>query len=363
MSLFSRGEISKLTSLKILAVGDGMIDSASIAAASDKLTLPHEIKSVNWLMDKVELQKARRIIERDGPSSQPVTDEILKAVSDADLVLAHYAPISADMIKCASRLKLIGICRAGYENVDVASATIRGIPVFRIMGRNSEAVSDFTIGLLLAETRNIARSHALLKQNIWIKPPEEDIHDLRGRTVGLVGFGYVGRLVAKKIKGFGVNILAYDPNVSDNEVTANFGQPASLEEIFSQSDYICIHARLSDETKGLIGRRLISLMKPTSYLINTARAEIVDESALLDALEQRKIAGAALDVFWREPLPKDHPLIRLDNVTLTSHLAGTTIESLSRSPELLIEEINALLNGETTSWVVNPEVLKNFRIN
>lgn len=349
--------------LKVLSIGDGMIDAGSIAEAADKLPLPHEIESVNWLMNKVELQEARRIIEREGPSSQSVSDEILEAVSRANIVLAHYAPISAPAIEGAKSLRIIGICRAGYENVDVAAATKRGIPVFRIMGRNAEAVSDFTIGLLLAETRNIARSHAQLKQGIWIKPPEDEIHDLRGRTVGLVGFGYVGRLVAKKIIGFGVNNLVYDPNVSVSEITANLGHPASLEEIFSRSDYICIHARLSEETKGLISRRLISLMKPTSYLINSARAEIVDENALLQALEQRKIAGAALDVFWKEPLPKDHVLTRLDNVTLTSHLAGTTIESLTRSPELLVEEINTLLNGKTPSWVVNPEVLDNFHIN
>ena len=347
--------------MKVLAIGDGMIEANKIAEAARKLKFKDlKIKAINWIMDKIELQKIRREIEKHGPSMKYLTNEIINEAINAEIILAHYAPIPGELINNAEKLKIIGICRAGYENVDLIEATKKGIPVFRVMGRNAEAVSDFTIGLLLAEARNIARSHMLLKQGIWLKPQEENIHDLKGRIVGIIGFGHVGRLVVKKLSGFGVKILVYDPYVDENEIRKAGAEPATLEDLFKKSDYISIHARLTKETKGMINEKLISLMKPTSYIINTARAEIIEEEALIKALKEKRIAGAALDVFWTEPLPKDHVLLKLDNVTLTSHLAGTTIESLTRSPELLIEDINRLLSSEKPLWVINPSVLKDF---
>ena len=347
--------------MKVLAIGDGMIGADKIAEAARKLNAKDlEIERINWIMDKVKLQYIRREIEKFGPSMKYLTTDLAEAILNADIILAHYAPIPGELIDKAEKLKIIGICRAGYENIDVAAATRKGVIVFRVMGRNAEAVSDFTVGLLLAEARNIARSHMYLKQGVWLKPREENIHDLKGRIVGIVGFGHVGRLVAKKLSGFDVKILVYDPYVEEEEIKKANAEPATLEDLFRRSDYICIHARLTKETKGMIDERLISLMKPSSYIINTARAEIIDEESLCKALKEGRIAGAALDVFWVEPLPRDHVLMRLDNVTLTSHLAGTTIESLTRSPSLLVEDINRLLNGETPLWVVNPTVLKDF---
>lgn len=349
--------------MKISVIGDGMIKKDEIAGAAEKLSVQEpEIRMADWIMNKVELQRVRRDIEQHGPSLEHLPREVIDAILEAEMVLAHYAPIPGDLIREAENLKIIGICRAGYENVDVTEATRRGVIVFRVMGRNAEAVSDFTLGLLIAEARNIARSHMLLKQDRWLKPREENIHDLKGRTVGIMGFGRVGRLVARKLSGFDVKILVYDPYVDEGEIKRARAEPAALEDLFKQSDYICIHARLTDETRGMIDDRLISLMKPTSYIINTARAEIVDEEALCKALEEKRIAGAALDVFWVEPPPKGHILTRLDNVTLTSHLAGTTIESLTRSPELLVEDINRLLRGGRPLWVVNPSVLEKFNL-
>ena len=349
--------------MKVSVIGDGMIEADDIVKAAKKLDIKDlKIEMTNWILDKVELQRVRREIEKYGPSLEHISQEIIDRVLDAEMVLAHYAPLPGDLIKAAKKLKVIGICRAGCENVDVTEASRKQVVVFRAMGRNAEAVSDFTVGLLLAEARNIARSNILLKSGIWFKPQEENVHDLKGRTVGIIGFGHVGRLVTKKLSGFDVKILVYDPYVHEEEIKKAQAEPASLEDLFGESDYVCIHARLTGETKGLINERLISLMKPTSYVINTARAEIIDEGALCKALKDKKIAGAALDVFWVEPLPIDHILTQLDNVTLTSHLAGTTIESLTRSPELLIEDINRLLRGEKPFWVVNPSVLGNFNL-
>lgn len=349
--------------MKISVIGDGMIDKDEISRAAERLRIKNrEIKTTNWIMDKVELQSVRRDVEKNGPSSDYISQEIIDAILEAEMVLAHYAPIPGDLIRDSEALKMVGICRAGYENVDVERATEVGVIVFRVMGRNAEAVSDFTVGLLISEARNIARSHTVLMQGSWLKPPEENIHDLRGRTVGIMGFGHVGRLVARKLSGFDVKILVHDPYVDMGLIEGAGAESATLEELFELSDYVCIHARLSAETKGIIDDRLISMMKPTSYIINTARAEIIEEEALCRALKDKRIAGAALDVFWAEPLARDHALMGLDNVTLTSHLAGTTIESLNRSPDLLVEDINRLLTGERPRWVINPGTLENFNL-
>jgi D-3-phosphoglycerate dehydrogenase len=347
--------------LKVTVIGDGMIGSETMAKAARELNFESvELNALTWIMDKKELQKARRMIEENGPSAADLPQGLISMAMDSDIILVHYAPISGNLIRTAKKLKIIGTCRAGYENLDIQAATERNVVAFKIMGRNAEAVSDFTIGLLLAESRNIARSHMLMKQGAWLKPTEENIHNIVGRTVGIVGFGRVGRLVAEKLSAFHVRILVYDPYVGSEDIRKASAMSASLEELFRRSDYISVHARLTKETEGMIDEKLISLMKPTSYLINTARAGLIKESALSAALREKRIAGAALDVFWVEPLPRAHILTKLENVTLTSHLAGTTIESLTNSPKLLVEDVNRLLSGTSPFGVINPETLRHF---
>jgi D-3-phosphoglycerate dehydrogenase / 2-oxoglutarate reductase len=347
--------------LKITLIGDGMITADTMARAALGLKVKIiELQALDWILDKVELQKVRRKIEAVGPSAVDLPQGILTKALDSEIILVHYAPISGNLIRAARNLKIIGTCRAGFDNLDISSATQANVVAFKIMGRNAEAVSDFTVGLILAESRNIARSHMLLRQGKWLKPPEENIHNLAGRNVGIIGFGYVGQLVAKKLSSFNVNITVYDPYVGADTVRKAGASQTSLDELFRHSDFICVHARLTKENEGMINERLISLMKPTSYIINSARAGLVNETSLCDALREKRIAGAALDVFWDEPLPKGHILTKLDNVTLTSHLAGTTIESLIQSPQLLIEDINRLLIGTEPIGVINPGALRTF---
>jgi len=247
----------------------------------------------------------------------------------------------------------------GCEHVDVRAATERGILVFNVQGRNAGAVSDFTIGLILAECRNIARSTCGIMRGVWRKEFQNggDIPEFTERTVGLIGFGWVGKLVCRKLSGFEVNVLVHDPYVKDDVLSAAGARPAGLRTLLKESDFVCIHARLTPENRGLIGAEELSLMKPTAYLINTARAGLVDEEALVETLRKGAIAGAGLDVFHHEPIAPDHPLLTLDNVTLTSHLAGTTREALSRSPVLLVEDIIKYLAGEKSDFIVNPQVL------
>jgi D-3-phosphoglycerate dehydrogenase len=254
---------------------------------------------------------------------------------------------------------VIGAARAGLENIDVEAATKNGIIVHHLMGRNAEAVSDYTVGLLLAEMRNIARAHHALAQGKWKKTfvNSNEIPEMKGKAIGLIGFGYIGRLVAKKLSGFNIQILVYDPFCSAEDIATYQAKKVSKEELFKESDFISLHARLTEESKNIVGYEELKLMKPTAILINTARAGLIDEEALFQALSAHQIAGAALDVFWTEPLAASR-WMKLDNVTITTHLAGTTADALNNSPFLLINDVNKLLTAKAPQFIVNPEVLE-----
>jgi len=349
--------------MKIVVVGDAMIPARFIAAACDLMRdFQPDVVSLSWLgeEDRVRLQEERIKVEKGGPDAVPIPEGLVKAVAGAEMLLVHYCPISRRVLDAAApALKVVGTCRAGLEHVDLSAATDRGVVVFNVRGRNAGSVSDFAVGLILAECRNIARSHLGIVRGRWRKDFVNSPHipELSGKTVGLVGFGWVGKLVCRKLSGFEVKMLAYDPYVSEDIITASGARPVDLPTLMRESDFVSIHARLTPENRGVIGARELSLMRPTAYFINTARAGLVDEEALIDVLQKRAIAGAGLDVFHHEPIPTDHPLLKLDNVTLTSHLAGTTSEALSRSPILLVEDIVKYLRGQRPQFMVNPEVL------
>lgn len=350
--------------MKILCVGDAMIHERVFEEACRALA-PYgaEVTVAHWLSDDwPELQRERIKVEKGGPDAVPVPAAVADLLPGKDVLLALFCPISEGLMGAADRLKLIGVCRAGLENVDVPSATRRGIPVLHVLGRNAHAVSDFAIGLMLCEARNMVRAHHGILAGQWPKKfaNSETIPELNGRRVGLVGFGRVGRLVARKLSGFEVQVVVHDPFVEDAAVREHGAEPVSLEELMATSDFVSIHARLTPETRGLVGREQISRMKPTAYLINTARAGLVDEAALIAALRAHRIAGAGLDVFSQEPLEPDSPLRDLDNVTLTSHLAGTTHDALTKSPGLLVHGVVQLLSGREPESVANREVLTDF---
>jgi D-3-phosphoglycerate dehydrogenase len=337
-----------------------MIPGENFRKACDELVVKEkEIAVKDWESDAIKLQDRRLVIEKKGPDAEPVLPIIQNADKGTEMLLVLYAPVSADAMDAMPSLRLVGAARAGQENVDVAAATERGIIVHNIMGRNSQAVSDFAIGLLFAEARNIARAHHGIKQGTWRKKfvNSEFIPEIMGKTLGLVGFGYIGRLVAQKLVGFKLKVLVHDPFVSEESLREFGAVKVSKEELFKQADFVSVHARLTDSTKGLIGKDVLSLMKPTAILINTARAGLIDEDALFEVLKNRQIGGAALDVHSSEPLGETSRWLELDNVTLTTHIAGTTAEALSNSPYLLVRDINKLLAGESPQFILNPRVL------
>jgi len=353
------------TAIKAVLLGDAMIPVPGFEQAWRKHlgTFGEDLVVGDWEPDWGQLQYRRLEVEKAGPEHETVPEQILASGTDAELLAGLFVPVSSKVMEAMPRLRIVGVCRAGVENVNVPEATSRGIAVFNVMGRNAHAVSDFAIGMMLCEARNIARAHNAIKSGTWRKTfsNSEIVPELTGRTIGLVGFGNIGSLVAKKLSGFDVRVLVYDPYTDPEVLRANGVEPASLETVLSEADIVSLHARLSDESKGMIGAEQLALMKPTAILINTARAGLVDEAALVETLRENRIAGAALDVFSTEPIPADSPFLELDNVTLTTHLAGTTADALSNSPFLLMEDIAKLLTGGQPRFLKNPEVLDDPR--
>lgn len=344
--------------MKIVSISDLLIPKEYIENAFyvlDKFDIKQEV--IEWEMKSLEeLQKINILIEKHGSENYELPRYILKAVKDADIVVSHFCPISKKLIDYAKKIKLIGVFRKGYENINIKYATQNNILVMNTLGRNSNAVADFTVGLILAECRNIARGHMALKNGKWLKefPNSESIPDLASKKVGIVGLGNIGLEVAKRLEGFGAKLIGYDPYVKDMLLPIKV---VGLEELMRESDIVTLHIPLTDKTKNLINKDLIGLMKPNAYLINTSRAGIVDEDALYNSLKSKRIMGAALDVFNIEPTGKDYPIVNLENITVTPHLAGSTKDSFMNSPVLLFSEIAKVLNGGSSLNFVNKEIL------
>lgn len=300
----------------------------------------------------IDLQEDNLKIETNGPDAVPLPDEITADLDGIGIVVMQFAPVSMAFIEKAKDLKLIGVMRAGAENIAVDFATQRGISVMNTPGRNARAVGECTMGMILAEIRNIARSHAKLKSKIWTRSfaNSDAIPELNEKTVGLVGYGAVAQLVCGYLQAFGSNVIAFDPYFKGDPAPAKL---VSLKELLSQSDIVSIHARLTEQSHHLIGANELAMMKPTAILVNTARSGLVDEVALIEALRAKRITGAAVDVFDTEPLPPDHPFIELDNITITAHLAGSTKDAFKNSVRLMAGHVRNAINGIEDIPVIN----------
>jgi len=340
--------------MKLLAISDNYIPPEYMESGLKPLAeLEVEVEVRHWAhATLVLLQEANLAIEKGGPDALVLPEEITADLEKFQIVVTQFAPLNRTFIQAARELKVIAVLRGGTENVDVTCATERGIAVLNTPGRLARAVAECTVGLILTEIRNMARGHARLMQGKWDRtfPNSEEIPELYRRTVGLVGYGAVGKLVAGYLQAFGCRILAYDPYCRAGAAPAEL---TDLTTLLKESDVVSLHARLSEETQGLIGEKELRLMKRSAILVNTARSGLVDESALVRALSERWIMGAALDVFDIEPLPANHAFLRLPSVTLTPHLAGSTRDGFRNSPVLMAGHLRRMLRGEQGLPVVN----------
>lgn len=280
------------------------------------------------------------------------SDELSGLVSQADAIIVGNDRVSASVVENAPKLKVISRYGAGVDNIDMQAATARGIVVTNTPGVNDEAVADLTVGLMIALARHICDTVNMVRQGKWSRILGLG---MAGKSVGVVGLGRVGKAVARRLAGFDVKTLAYDP-VRDDRFAREHGVSfVPLSTLLECSDFVTLHTPLTQQTRHLIGARELSLMKPTAFLINASRGGVVDEEALYAVLKEKRIAGAALDVFSHEP-PFGNPLITLDNVLVTSHIGGYTRESVDNMGILAATNVVDVLEGRKTRYVVNPEV-------
>ena len=340
--------------MKILGIGDLLIPEKYIEKAfkifSDR---GDTLETIQWdVGDYENLQNINLNIEQNGSNSIDIDDNIIEKLTDADVIITQFFPINKKIIDRCENLKIIGVLRGGFENIDVEYATKNNILVYNTPGRNSNAVADFTVGMILAEVRNIARAHLELKNGNWIKdyPNKGYIYDLDEKTVGLIGFGEIGRKVAKRLNAFNTNILIYDPYVTEYP---DYVKKVELDELLIDSHFVSLHSRLSKDNKHIINEKTLNMMRKDSYLINTARSGLVDEKALYNALKDNRILGAALDVFDKEPVGADYPLISLANVTVTPHLAGGSTDAFTNSPKILAKEMLEDIESKNSRFIVN----------
>jgi D-3-phosphoglycerate dehydrogenase len=304
-------------------------------------------------------------------------EELIEVLKDADIFIVGYEKLTKKVIENSKKLKLIGCTRGNPVNVDVRAASASNITVIYTPGRNANSAAEFTMGLILSELRHIARAYHCLKMGRYLGEPVENIYhtphqddvvwnmdgdspykkfrgcELYGRTIGLIGLGNIGRRLAKFAKAFDMNVVAYDPycpieNVKELEI-----ELVSLSELLRSADFISIHCKVSEETIGLLGKEQFALIKPTAYLINTARASIIQQEALIEALQNKKIAGAALDVYWYEPIPANHPLLTMENVTLTPHIAGASDDVPVWQSQMMVEDVIRWIKGEEPVRIFN----------
>jgi len=355
-------DILKNEPQNIIVVGDVFVSCDTMEDSIKKSSINvGEIHKVFWGENTIESFSKKQVnIEKNGPDSEPYPKELDDLIENATVIMMHFAPIPRKLIEKAKNLKVILTCRGGVEHICVDCATEKNIPVVNVI-RNAEPVADFTLGLIIALTRNIATSHRLLIEGKWTKdyPNYDYTTTLSQLTVGLAGLGNVGIEIAKKLVALGMKVIAHDDYVSMERLDKNgLGniEMMSLEDLFKKSDVISIHLRLTDETKKIIDKKYFSLMKPSSYFINTSRGGLVNHEDLIEVLKKHKIAGAALDVFEKEPLTLDMGFGDLDNIIVTPHIAGDTVSAVPKSPYLLMREFDKMIENGNNERLVNKSI-------
>jgi len=311
-------------------------------------------------------------------------DEQIETFSGADIIAVGYEHVSKRVLDACPSLRLIACARGNPVNVDCAEASRRRIPVIFTPGRNANSVAEFLLGGLIGLIRWIPLSYHQVRGGRYLGPPSEDIYrvparddivwgfsmnqednpfqtyegyELFHRTFGMIGYGAIGRRLAKFLRAMDVRVVIYDPYLPPEAAEADGVEMLPLDELLRISDFVSLHCKVTEETKGMFGAREFALMKPTAVFINTARGVIVQQKALIEALEQKRISGAVLDVYWEEPLPANHPLLRMDNVVLTPHIAGSSADVVTHHSIMIVEDVERFINGEPLQYVFNREVL------
>ena len=297
----------------------------------------------------------------EAPDGSEATLATLAA--DCDAIMTCFAQVTPAVVQAAQRCRCISRYGVGVDNIAVDVATELGIPVTYVPDYCVDEVSDHVMALLLTWNRQVGFYDAVAKAGRWEGTPSpHPLTRLRGQTIGIVGFGRIGRAVADKARAFGLSVLAFDPYLPADADLPDGISAAALDDLLAAADYITVHTPLNDETRGLIGQRAFDLMKPSAYLINCARGPIVDEPALLHALQTGSVAGAGLDVMESSAPPADHPMFGLDNVIITPHVAFLSQQSVLELEVRTAQATVDVLQGRMPEFLVNPTVLPHSRV-
>jgi autoinducer 2 (AI-2) kinase len=298
-------------------------------------------------------------------------DMLVEKLEGVSIYITEADQISADVLDRAPLLRVICACRGDPVNVDIPAATKHGVLVLYTPGRNADAVADLTVCLMLMLARRIPEITKLF----YGRSPDDNSMmfllrvyqmleggELWEKTVGIIGLGAVGQMVAARVRAFGARVIAHDPYLQPDAFRETGARSVDLPSLLRESDFVTLHAKVTPETEGMLGAEQFALMKPTAYFLNLARAAMTDEDALVQALREKRIAGAALDVFLKEPPPADHPLLQLENVIALPHIGGNTAEVAVHQSRILVPDIERIIRGEKPQFCLNPEIWRGFQL-
>ena len=319
--------------------------------------LAHEIYA-----DILRARPDVRLDRLENESPEEISAPILSAahayqVGAARDELARHFHVDRDLLRRAPNLLIVSSNGAGYDPVDVEACSEAGVLVVNQSGGNAHSVAEHALGMLLTLSKRILEADRAMRREANVSRNALIGTEAHGKTIGIVGLGNVGRRIAALCEGLlGMKVLAYDPYLTAGEMTARGGEKVELDELLSRSDYVSVSCPLTRESRGMIGAREFALMQPHAYFITTARGFIHDEAALLEALRNKSIAGAGLDVWAKEPPPPDHPLLQFDNVLASPHTAGVTKEARVNMGRIAAEQLLDALDGKRPPRIINPEV-------
>ncbi|WP_199614175.1 C-terminal binding protein [Paenibacillus alkalitolerans] len=327
----------------------------------------HKWKVVVTDWEYADLRYEERVLNHEliqlVPAQCRTEEEVIAACFDADALINQYAPISRNVIERLEKCKVIARYGVGVNTVDLQAATEKGICVANVPDYCMDEVADHALALLLAWTRKVVIANQAVKSGEWDFKVTQPIARLRGKVLGLVGFGKIPQVLAEKVKPLGLRVMAYDPFAPVSLAEEKGVQLVSLNELCSSADILSVHAPLSKATEGMIGRGQLALMKRSAIVINTSRGPVIDESELIEALQTGRIAGAALDVVEQEPIPPDNPLLRMGNVILTPHVAWYSEEAAAEMrAKAAMGVADVLLHGEYPKYLVNTQVKEYVRL-
>jgi D-3-phosphoglycerate dehydrogenase len=335
---------------KLLLIGDHFI-SPSLMRSKLGSTADHcEIVEASTPFPLEPFRQIAEVHEASGSEEQMI--EVLKGVS---ICIAHHAPLTERVLRQSPELRLFVVCRGGPVNVKVTAATEQGVTVAYTPGRNAAATAEHTIAMLLCALRGIPQSDADLRRGEWKGDYTWDTagFELESATAGIIGYGAIGRRVARCLRGFGTKVMVYDPLAK--VLPQDDGEQVSLDDLLTHANILSLHARDTPQSRGMIGPKQIALLKKGSIVVNCARGSLLDYDALAEALRTGHLFAAAADVFPEEPLPRDSPLLTLRNFIMTPHIAGGTRQAAEKAAAIAAEEVKRYLSGLPLRFCANPK--------